>query len=203
MARNKKALHRFKPIRGYKSSQNPPRRRVGSKPSQRCKSKNRNRSLSPWRSGWRETIRNMSTWTEDHTNNPKESISSQEHETTPSIPTLDANEISSKSSSQRSKVSKTGSLSSNVNKSSGTVSNCSIKPQILKMESKPVQLKQLERQDQKSPREDLGRNFSLLELKMEVYVTRLRELEWEREQLLADRKEKLHAARQNKVKVAN
>ena len=57
--------------------------------------------------------------------------------------------------------------------------------------------------DQKSPRDELGRNFSLLELKMEVYVTRLRELEWEREQLLADRKEKLHAARQNKVKVAN
>merc|ERR1712083_244731 len=41
-------------------------------------------------------------------------------------------------------------------------------------------------------RDELGRNFSLLELKMEVYTTRLKELEWEREQLILDReKEKI------------
>merc|ERR1719282_1852618 len=42
-------------------------------------------------------------------------------------------------------------------------------------------------------RDELGRNFSLLELKMEVYTTRLRELEEEREQLILDReKEKIN-----------
>ena len=146
MARNKHALHRFKPIRGYKSSQNPPRRRIGSKPPQRCKPKNRNRSLSPWRSGWRETIRNMSTWTEDKVKNSMESITSKEQKSPPSNPTNFVKAIPTKSS-QRSNVSKTRSMSSNPIKSSGTVSNCTIKPQISKMESKPVhQLKQLERQ---------------------------------------------------------
>jgi hypothetical protein len=33
----------------------------------------------------------------------------------------------------------------------------------------------------------MARNFSLLELKMEVYTTRLKELEWEREQLRKER----------------
>ena len=33
----------------------------------------------------------------------------------------------------------------------------------------------------------MARNFSLLELRMEVFTTRLKELEWEREQLRNER----------------
>ena len=134
MARRKQMLSRFKPIRGYKSSQNQARKRVTSKPPTRCKSKARSRSISPWRSGWRETIRNMSTWTEDKGKVSKESSMSKVSKT----PTQSSQNVNSSKpgSPNKSSVPKDGPVCSNATKSAVKDTKCSVKPQTLKTESK-------------------------------------------------------------------